>query len=146
MRTVTFEFGAVKYSITMRSEHADALLQMIPPAARQMTMAGPGSIDVSIWSASATTYPPPPVARKPLTWEAFTKTMRAIRDGLPYDADALPSLHNYGYITGSQSDAAGVLLTERGRNMLHDLERDSADLERTVAGMAKAMFGGAPKL
>lgn len=71
-----------------------------------------------------------------MTWTEFCSDLRTVRDGgNPRRADIL---HKMGLIEGSQADAGGLVLTQRGRDWLTRIDRDTPILDKQLEQSARA--------
>lgn len=82
-----------------------------------------------------------------MTWKQFVDALRDVRDGRNPPGHLAEKLHEMGLITGSQSDAAGLLLTPRGRNWLNRIHEDTAALDVALVEQARCwdLYATPPK-
>lgn len=64
--------------------------------------------------------------------------LRDVRDGRNPPGHLAEKLYEMGLITGSQADAAGLLLTPRGTNWLNRIHDDTSAADAALVEQARA--------
>ena len=73
-----------------------------------------------------------------MTWHQLTSGLRVVQSHGVCEARTALALFELGYIEGSNRDAAGLTLTERGQTILEHIDRDTRHVEAELAALAHA--------